>query len=58
MEVIATRDVFYNGTWHKAGDTFNCDEDDYAGLEAAGVERSEGKAPAKADKAEKDLKTR
>ena len=58
MEVVATRKVCYNGTWYDSGDTFDCNEGDYTGLQAAGVEAVKGKSKAKADKAAKNIKTR
>ena len=58
MEVVATRAVCYLGKWYKAGETFECNPKDYAGLEAAGVEKAENAKPKKENKAAKDLKTR
>ena len=38
MKVVATRSVFYEGVWYKAGESFDCNPKHYASLEAAGVE--------------------
>jgi hypothetical protein len=58
MKVVATRDVCYQGKWHKAGDCFECSESDFAGLEVAGVEKYKHKKVEKKDRAIKEVKSR
>jgi hypothetical protein len=58
MEVVATRKVFFQGQWYKAGDCFHCSESDFANLEPQGVELAKGQSKAKRDKAEKEFSKR
>ncbi len=58
MKVVATRKVCYAGVWYKAGESFDCNPKDYAGLQVAGVEASKEKKSEKKDRAIKDFKER
>jgi len=58
MKVVATRKVFYNNHWYKAGDEFNCSEGDYVGLKAAGVEEYKENKVEKQNKQVKEYKIR
>lgn len=55
MKVVATRSVFYEGVWYKAGESFDCNPKHYASLEAAGVETHKEKKSNKKDRAIKDV---
>jgi hypothetical protein len=58
MKVVATRKVFYSGSWYSAGDEFECKDSDFPGLEVAGVEKSQGKAEKPIDRSVKKYKKR
>lgn len=58
MKVVATRKVNYNGNWYDAGDEFDCNESDFIGLKAAGVEEYKATKSKSSDRAIKKVKER
>ena len=58
MKVVATRKVQYRGKWYNAGDEFECQASDYAGLNAAGVEEYKEKKVKKSNKTIENFVTR